>query len=410
MKRHIRLSFSVILVIILVVCLCACGSPSSHSNTSEGGIIGTNNVEPSKEPVNNSTPAIEEPVNNGSKNEPAPDTNEKHEKYKLYLDVMFEANLFFSKYDIEIWIDDLEIGNVKNGTTFTQLLEVDEGSHAVSFFKSGDHSIKSSKNIDLKSDSTFSCKLASKSDAIDLSDYKFTNSIVGTDLEMINVVGINLDKALSKLKEIGFSNINTKSKDGSMIILTSNWVVIEQNIAEGEINDKNVEIILTCQKEEKESGTKSPANDSGNIQPPSVGAANALRSAKSYLRFTAFSYKGLIDQLLYEGYKQEEAEFAADNCGADWNEQAVKSAKDYLDVSAFSRKSLIDQLEYEQFTTEQATYGVDNCGADWNEQAAKSAKSYLELTSFSRKGLIDQLLYEGFTREQAEYGVSQNGY
>ena len=86
------------------------------------------------------------------------------------------------------------------------------------------------------------------------------------------------------------------------------------------------------------------------------------------------------------------------------------SAQNYLEVSAFSYTGLIEQLEYEKFTTEQATYGADNCGADWNEQAAKSAASYLEIMSFSREGLIEQLQYEGFTYDQAVYGVTQNGY
>ena len=97
------------------------------------------------------------------------------------------------------------------------------------------------------------------------------------------------------------------------------------------------------------------------------------------------------------------------NCGADWMEQAVKSAKSYINYMAFSYKGLIKQLEYEKFTSAQAQYGADNCGADWMEQAVKSAKSYLTYMSFSRSGLIDQLEYEGFTHEQAVYGVEQNG-
>lgn len=89
---------------------------------------------------------------------------------------------------------------------------------------------------------------------------------------------------------------------------------------------------------------------------------------------------------------------------------ALSSAHDYLDVMPFSYTSLIEQLEYEGYTTEEATYAADNCGADWNEQAALSAQSYLDTMSFSRSGLIDQLLYEGFTQEQAEYGVTSVGY
>lgn len=88
---------------------------------------------------------------------------------------------------------------------------------------------------------------------------------------------------------------------------------------------------------------------------------------------------------------------------------ALKSAKNYLSIMPFSYSGLIGQLEYDQYTHEEAVYAADNCGADWNEQAAKKAKSYLELMSFSRGRLIDQLEYDGFTNEQAVYGVEQNG-
>ncbi|MBC5788013.1 MAG: hypothetical protein DBX37_06315 [Massilioclostridium sp.] len=157
---------------------------------------------------------------------------------------------------------------------------------------------------------------------------------------------------------------------------------------------------------QSESGSQS-ANPADQM---TIGQRNALESAKSYLSFSEFSYTGLIEQLEYEKYSHEDAVYAADHCGADWNEQALKSAKSYLEYSAFSYTGLIEQLEYEGFTNDQATYGVDNSGANWNEQAAKSAKSYLEYSSFSREGLIEQLEYEGFTHEQAVYGVQQNGY
>ncbi len=78
--------------------------------------------------------------------------------------------------------------------------------------------------------------------------------------------------------------------------------------------------------------------------------------------------------------------------------------------TAFSYQGLIEQLLFEQYTEEQAKYGVDHCDADWNEQAEKSAKSYLSHSSFSYKGLVEQLEYEGFTHEQAEHGVSATGF
>ena len=89
---------------------------------------------------------------------------------------------------------------------------------------------------------------------------------------------------------------------------------------------------------------------------------------------------------------------------------ALNTAKKYLDLMSFSYAGLIKQLEYEQYSHEDATYAADNCGADWNEQASLHAKSYLDLSSFSRDSLIEQLEFDGFTHEQAVYGVEQNGY
>ncbi|MDD3723137.1 MAG: Ltp family lipoprotein [Lutibacter sp.] len=88
---------------------------------------------------------------------------------------------------------------------------------------------------------------------------------------------------------------------------------------------------------------------------------------------------------------------------------AVKSAKAYLNYSAFSYTGLIKQLEYEKFSHADAVYGVDNSNADWFAQAAKSAKAYMEYSAFSRGSLIDQLKYEGFTQAQAEHGADTVG-
>lgn len=95
---------------------------------------------------------------------------------------------------------------------------------------------------------------------------------------------------------------------------------------------------------------------------PTLGEKNALKTAKNYLSTMAFSYKGLIKQLEFEGYSNEEATYGADNCGADWNEQAAKCARNYLNTMSFSKSSLINQLEFEGFTSEQAKYGAEAVG------------------------------------------------
>lgn len=96
-------------------------------------------------------------------------------------------------------------------------------------------------------------------------------------------------------------------------------------------------------------------------------------------------------------------------------QQAIGAAEDYLSLTAFSRRGLIDQLSSEYgsgFSKADAAFAVDHIKVNWNEQAAKAAKSYLELTHFSRSGLIQQLTSKygaQFTRAQAIYGVNKAG-
>ncbi len=152
----------------------------------------------------------------------------------------------------------------------------------------------------------------------------------------------------------------------------------------------------------KDAQIKAVANTNGGKQ--------AIKKAKSYLKWTSFSQKGLYNQLIFEGFSDLEAEYGVANCGANWYEQAVKDAKSYLKWTSFSQKGLYDQLIFEGFSESEAEYGVANCGANWYEQAAKKAKSYLRWTSFSRDGLINQLDFEGFTEDQVIYGVTAVGY
>jgi hypothetical protein len=89
---------------------------------------------------------------------------------------------------------------------------------------------------------------------------------------------------------------------------------------------------------------------------------------------------------------------------------ALKSAKNYLSFSGFSKTGLITQLEFEGYSNDEAVYAVENVVVDWNEQAVRSAENYLDFSSFSRDGLITQLKFEGYTQEQAEFAVGEVGY
>lgn len=145
------------------------------------------------------------------------------------------------------------------------------------------------------------------------------------------------------------------SKDGEVIVEN------KKEIKEAEEEKKEKERLEKEEKEKLEQ-ERLEQEKKQKVDNASIGEKNALNKAKSYLNYTAFSYSGLVEQLEFEGFSNAEAKFGADNCGANWKEQAAKKAKQYMNYSSFSKKGLIDQLEYEGFTSEQAEYGAKAVG------------------------------------------------
>lgn len=145
---------------------------------------------------------------------------------------------------------------------------------------------------------------------------------------------------------------------------------------------------------------------------------NALRAAKRYVDFSAFSEAKLYDQLTSEygsQFSPEAAQYAMDQLDVDWNAEALESAEHYVDFAAFSKTKLYDQLtsEYgERFTPEQAQYAVDTVNADWMAEAVEAAENYQEMMPMSGPALLDQLTSEygeKFTMEEAQHAVSTLG-
>ena len=90
---------------------------------------------------------------------------------------------------------------------------------------------------------------------------------------------------------------------------------------------------------------------------------SAIEMAQSYLSTMPFSPSGLYDQLLYEGFSEEDSQFAIDHLIVDWDEMCYETAVSYIkNVGGFSKKSLIHQLVYDGFTKKQAKKAVKRLG------------------------------------------------
>lgn len=164
-----------------------------------------------------------------------------------------------------------------------------------------------------------------------------------------------------------FTDSSDKTPQNANVVMNpqnNNIIQENSNTVEADNPSKKIESVETNYEDEETQPTQTTTTTPSveeNLD-TTIGENNALSKALSYLDVLAFSYSGLITQLEYEGYTHQEAVYAVDNCGADWNEQAALKTQSYLDYSAFSREGLIEQLEYEGFTREQAEYGVQSVG------------------------------------------------
>ena len=137
----------------------------------------------------------------------------------------------------------------------------------------------------------------------------------------------------------------------------------DETVTQYEFNFDEIAVSSSSTKDNVDSLNNEDEPSTGNNQKLTLGKSNALDTALTYLSIgLGFSEKKLKEQLEYEGFLDDEVEYALDNCDANWNEQAVLAANGYLEVMPLSKQRLIEQLEYDGFTREQAEYGASKVG------------------------------------------------
>ena len=181
----------------------------------------------------------------------------------------------------------------------------------------------------------------------------YTIKLEGTDVTVLGGGAVDEDGNLLLVRVFVLGNVDS---DDAFEVVDS----IEVNCAPESPSSSSSTSLSLSQSSRGLSG--SSTSSSGSSYAPTRGEQNALNKANDYLEFMSFSRSGLIDQLEFEGYTTSEAEYAVDNCGADWDEQAVLKAEEYLDFMSFSRSGLIDQLEFEGFTYDQASSAATAVG------------------------------------------------
>lgn len=73
---------------------------------------------------------------------------------RLYLDISFEENFIFDKYDVNLSVDGSLIDTLPHGKHYTKLLEVQEEMHEVCFYKVDDEAVFGMTSVEMTGDTT----------------------------------------------------------------------------------------------------------------------------------------------------------------------------------------------------------------------------------------------------------------
>ena len=90
------------------------------------------------------------------------------EKHVCRIKFEVKNNLFFSKYDVEVYIDQEKIGKMKNGSKKNLAKSLPEGDHVITVYKENDHAVKGEYKFELDGYSHISISMKSHKDHIDL--------------------------------------------------------------------------------------------------------------------------------------------------------------------------------------------------------------------------------------------------
>lgn len=78
----------------------------------------------------------------------------KEATYSLAIELASQENLLFSKYDVEVYLDDSLLGTIDHGTTNKFTAEVTKGKHRLMLTKEGDSSVDGQIEIEVAGETT----------------------------------------------------------------------------------------------------------------------------------------------------------------------------------------------------------------------------------------------------------------
>ena len=168
--------------------------------------------------------------------------------HKLYFDIdVGIPDETFKEHNIELYLDEQPFHKFEDGKYFTELTEIVEGSHTISFKVDEQILADLNQNIELVADMSAVYKLT-YGETLEISSYETKDSIADSAILYEDMANVELNTALEGLSNKHFVNVRYEANDNTSILDPADWIVVSQNVTPGSELDKAAEIMLTCRK------------------------------------------------------------------------------------------------------------------------------------------------------------------
>ena len=92
--------------------------------------------------------------------------------YKVSVDINFIGNLIFSKYDVDLYLNDLQLERLPHGRDYSGSFYAEEGYNTLLFYKEDNNSVNGRIDFEVTGNTSIKCTISCYSDNVSVSDVK----------------------------------------------------------------------------------------------------------------------------------------------------------------------------------------------------------------------------------------------
>ena len=196
-------------------------------------------------------------------------------EYAVSLEIECVENLLFSKYDVDVYVDDSMQGTISHGTTETYNLNLTKGVYEIKFVSAEDDEVTGGVSIDIYQDESLKYKISCTSSQINVETIQGTVSQHGEDEAAMPQSASsykyqNYVDVQTELSEAGFTNISFEILYDIELGWTEEGEVDSVSVdgntefEQGDIFKKDIAIVITYHMPEEDDPNKPVESETPN--------------------------------------------------------------------------------------------------------------------------------------------------